>query len=136
MSIATKPAAIAALCFAAAALGACGGASGGDAGDTTKQGRVAGDRGTSAALRIEAHEFSLSPAPLQAVPGNVAFEYVNAGAIPHSLVIEGVKGLKLEVSDKGDVDTGAVTLEPGTYTLFCDIPGHRQAGMEAPLTVE
>jgi uncharacterized cupredoxin-like copper-binding protein len=53
----------------------------------------------------------------------------------HTLAIEGVKGFKLEVPRPGDIDTGSVRLEPGSYTLFCDVPGHRQAGMEAPLTV-
>jgi plastocyanin len=137
MTVSTKHATIAALGFAAAlALGACGGGNGGDGGDATEQGRVAGDPGVSTPLRIEADEFSLSPEPLHAAPGTVAFEYVNVGAIEHTLVIEGVKDLKLEVLQQGDVDTGSVELAPGTYTVFCDIPGHRPAGMEAPLVVE
>jgi plastocyanin len=133
MAVSAKHASIAALGLAAfLALGACAGA---DEDEATERGRVTDDSGASAPLRVEAHEFSLSPEGLRAAPGSVAIEYVNKGAILHTLVVEGVKGLKLEVPGPGDVDTGSVKLEPGRYILFCDVPGHRQAGMEAPLAV-
>ena len=133
MRTATKRAAFAAIGLTAAlGLGACGGDGGGEA---MEAGQVTHDAAPSGALRVEAHEFALAPKDLRAAPGTVAIEYVNAGAVPHTLVIDGVNGVKLDVASKGDVDTDTVKLEPGTYTMYCDIPGHRQAGLEAPLTV-
>jgi len=66
-------------------------------------------------------------------PGCVEVTYRNDGNIAHTLVIDDVDGFKLEV---GDVDRGTVELEAGTYRMFCDLPTHDAAGMEAPLTVE
>lgn len=66
--------------------------------------------------------------------GEVEFVYENADSIAHTLVIDGIDAdeFRLEV---GDSDDGSVTLEEGEYTVFCDVPGHRAAGMEATLTV-
>ena len=71
-----------------------------------------------------------------ATAGSVGIELVNSGSQPHSLLIEKVSGFKkLSVSGKGDIDRGTATLEPGTYTIYCDIAGHRGAGMEAKLII-
>lgn len=70
--------------------------------------------------------------------GEVKIGYINEDSIRHTLVIgkDGVKvpGFKLEIKSKGDADSGTVTLEPGTYVLLCDVPGH--TNMKATLTVE
>lgn len=68
-----------------------------------------------------------------AVGGSV--EVVNAGAIPHDLVLEegGVGTPMLDSGEAYTFDTAA--LEPGTYTVICTVPGHREAGMEGTLTV-
>ena len=70
--------------------------------------------------------------------GEVVFGYSNEDSVRHTLIIakEGTKvaGFKLVIPQKGANDSGSVTLEAGTYTLLCDVPGH--SNMKATLTVE
>lgn len=67
--------------------------------------------------------------------GLIKIAEVNDGRIPHTLVLEGVPDLKLAVAGRGQRDEATVGLKPGTYTYYCDVPGHRQAGMEGVLVV-
>ncbi|MGH9000833.1 MAG: plastocyanin/azurin family copper-binding protein [Acidimicrobiia bacterium] len=69
------------------------------------------------------------------VPAGGAIEYVNEGAILHTLLIEGVSGFMLSVPSQGATDVGVPEVEPGTYTYYCDVAGHRSAGMEGTMTV-
>jgi plastocyanin len=103
--------------------------------DTTVSPTAAGGDGQGARVTVVARDISLSQDGYSTDAGPVHVTYRNDGSIEHTLVIEGVEGFKLDVHAKGDVDDGSVTLEPGTYTIYCDIPGHRQAGMHATLTV-
>jgi uncharacterized cupredoxin-like copper-binding protein len=68
--------------------------------------------------------------------GEIDVVLVNDGNVPHTLLIEDAAGddmgIKLSV---GRRDEGSIELEAGEYVLWCDIPGHRQAGMESDLTV-
>ena len=48
---------------------------------------------------------------------------------------EDVDGFRLEVGG-ADEDSGAVDLPAGDYVIYCDVPGHRDAGMEAELQAE
>jgi uncharacterized cupredoxin-like copper-binding protein len=68
--------------------------------------------------------------------GKVNVELVNEGKENHNLLIQGVdKGkFKLTVAP-GESKQGAVQLSANTYTIYCDIAGHRDAGMEAKLVV-
>ena len=110
-------------------LAACGDTEGGDSEEATPTG---GDGG---ALEVVAHDIGFDADSYETSAGDVELSYVNEGAIPHTLVIEGVDGFKLEVASEGDEDSGSVSLEAGSYVLFCDVPGHRDAGMEATLEV-
>lgn len=68
-----------------------------------------------------------------ATAGDIDVTYVNDGQVGHTLLVKGVDDFKLQV---GGTDHGSVDLEPGTYTLYCDIAGHEGAGMKATLTVK
>jgi plastocyanin len=92
--------------------------------------------GESSAVTVIAKDISLSPTSLRAGAGDVHFTYRNDGRLEHTLVIEGVDGFRLDVAGKGATDDGTVMLAPGSYTMYCDVPGHRQAGMQATLTVQ
>lgn len=68
--------------------------------------------------------------------GDIKIGYVADGSLPHTLVIDGHPGFKLQVnSGAGKSQIGDATLSPGTYQIYCDIPGHRAAGMQANLVV-
>lgn len=55
----------------------------------------------------------------------------------HTLVFvqKEFSGFELAVGGAKKSDTGKVDLKPGTYTIYCTIPGHRAAGMQATITV-
>jgi plastocyanin len=73
----------------------------------------------------------------ESVPaGEVTFNVTNDGGTEHGFEIEG-SGIEEEIEElaPGDSDTLTVTLEPGTYTVYCPVDGHRGMGMELELEV-
>ena len=121
------------LVVAAAALATAGC---GDDDGTSSAPAVGAVSGASDGLTVVAEDIDFGDDSYAAAAGTIPVTYRNEGSILHTLVIEDVDGFELEVSSNGDVDEGAVELEAGEYTLFCDVPGHRAAGMEATLQVE
>lgn len=70
--------------------------------------------------------------------GDDTIVFKNPSAVPHNVAIEDSSGKTLVESEtvtEGET-TDKVELEAGTYTFYCSIPGHRQAGMEGTLTIE
>ena len=109
-----------------ALTGCGGGSSSGSSGSTTPADVVV--HGNDA-LKFDQKEYA-------AKAGSVTIELVNDGSQPHTLLIEKASGWKkIAVNSKGDTKQGTASLDPGTYTIYCDIAGHRGAGMEAKLVV-
>lgn len=108
----------------------------GCAGDGSPDATPIGSSGSNETLTVAAEDIGFPEATFYAEAGSVGVTYRNDGRIRHTLLIEGVQGFELDVSANGDVDQGSVDLEPGRYTLYCDVPGHREAGMVATLEVD
>jgi plastocyanin len=70
----------------------------------------------------------------QAKPGEVTVKMANKSGTPHDIVIDG-KG-KGEVVQNGGVSQFKAGFTAGSYTYYCSVPGHRQAGMQGKLTVK
>ncbi|MBV9213538.1 MAG: cupredoxin domain-containing protein [Actinobacteria bacterium] len=74
---------------------------------------------------------------LTAKSGKVTITMSNPSSIPHAIAVEG-SGIdkKGKVAGQGGSSMITVALKPGTYTFYCPVDGHRQAGMKGTLTVK
>lgn len=66
--------------------------------------------------------------------GDVTFNITNDGSLNHDLVVTGLA--KTAQIAAGGTDTLVLAnLTPGTYEIFCDLPGHKASGMVTTLKV-
>ncbi|HEX4437568.1 MAG TPA: plastocyanin/azurin family copper-binding protein [Solirubrobacteraceae bacterium] len=73
---------------------------------------------------------------LSAKAGTVTITMTNMSPVEHDVAVaEGSKVLGQTPTFVGGSKTLTLKLKPGTYTFYCTVPGHRQAGMEGKLTV-
>jgi uncharacterized cupredoxin-like copper-binding protein len=91
---------------------------------------------TSGGVTVVATEFAFDPADLS-LPADQATDLTldNQGVVEHDIVVEELEDRELVYADPGQSVTASVTVPAGTYTFYCSIPGHREAGMEGTLTV-
>ena len=105
---------------------------------TTSGGGAAAGGGT---VQVEADpngQLAFVQKSLTATSGEDTFVLTNDASVPHNLEIEGngVEAGPTDTISGGQTAQLKVDLKPGTYTFFCAVPGHREAGMEGTLTVK
>jgi plastocyanin len=100
----------------------------------TETGQDGDDEGAGTATWV-AIDIDYSEAPAELPAGTIPVELINEGAIEHNVVIEELNDELILEALGGESDSGTVELEPGDYTYYCSIPGHRAAGMEGTMTV-
>ena len=148
-----KVAALLALALASVALVACGSSSDNNTttttatsgGESTSGGASGGGKeessGGGSTVKFEADpggELAYTTTTASAKAGNVTIDFNNPQALTHDVQIEDAQGKEVggtELIASGE-DSTTVDLKPGTYTYFCSVPGHREAGMEGTLTVK
>jgi plastocyanin len=145
-------AALLVLVLASLALSACGG--GGDstsaessapAESTAEAGgggeAEGGTASSGAQIDFEANpegQLAFEEKSATATAGKDTIDFTNSSPVPHNVAIEDKSGKVIsetEILSEGS-GTAVANLKPGTYTFFCTIPGHREAGMEGTLTVK
>ncbi len=94
-----------------------------------------GGGGGSGALKVQLTEMKIEPGNLEAEAGTpISITVENAGATVHNLAIGGAGAT--EMLNAGDSTTlNAGPLEAGTYEFFCEVAGHKEAGMRGDLVV-
>jgi plastocyanin len=134
--------ALAAALTAAAALAGCGGG-GGKSSSTPAPTTTATATSTPAAgastlsLSADPSALKFDKSALSASAGKVTIDMKNPSSLQHNIAIEG-NGVDTQgkIVGQGGTSTVSATLKPGTYTFYCAVDGHRQAGMEGTLTVK
>jgi plastocyanin len=116
----------------AVTVGACGGGDGDDGGDGASQVNQPIEGAPEVEVIADHLEFDPDEFTVEAGDFNVSLTSEDQF---HDFAIEDVAGL-VEASS-GETEVGGFTIDdPGEYTFYCTVPGHRSSGMEGTLTVE
>ncbi|MGH7763496.1 MAG: cupredoxin domain-containing protein [Candidatus Dormibacteraceae bacterium] len=111
-----------------AVLAACGGGGGGG-----------GSAQPAGSIKVTLTEYSYKPSTISAPSGKVVFYLINVGTKAHDMII--VDSSNKTVASSALVSAGDAfvftvdSIAAGTYTFYCDQPGHKEAGMTGTLTV-
>ena len=148
-----KLAALLVLALASIALVACGGSNSTTTTDSSgersrrrrsrrmRKGSRRRRTGGGSTVEFEADpsgELAYTTTEASAKAGKVTIDFNNPQGLTHDVAIEDSSGKNVGKTAliASEETSTTVNLKPGTYTFFCTVPGHREAGMEGTLTVK
>lgn len=127
--------------FAAVGVAACGSSS--DSSSTTAASTAPAAPAATGGASIDVSAdpsgaFAFNTDTLTAKAGPTTVNFDNPASLSHDLVITSADGKEVGRTDLIAQNKASFTadLKPGTYTYFCDVPGHEQGGMKGTLTVQ
>lgn len=87
-------------------------------------------------VEVSGSEFKFTPAQIQVKTGQkIRVVFKNTGRIRHDFVVEGLN-VRTKIISAGTTDTTEFTPDANTYTFFCSVPGHKEAGMVGKLVAQ
>lgn len=89
--------------------------------------------GGTSTLDVSLKEFAFDPDALSVAAG-ATLNLTNDGAVVHNLAVDGVSSPMVNAGESVEFDLSE--LEPGSYTMICEVPGHEAAGMRGTITIE
>jgi uncharacterized cupredoxin-like copper-binding protein len=88
-------------------------------------------------ISIVLKEWQIIPARLTIKAGKVRFVVKNQGTVDHGFEIEGADvEEEIDPFPAGRTQTLELELAPGTYEIYCQVPGHKELGMRSELIVK
>jgi uncharacterized cupredoxin-like copper-binding protein len=116
-----------------------------------------GETGSTASVNATVKDFAIALDATTAASGEVKFDITNDGPSEHEFVVlqtdlapdalpvengaaneeaEGIANAgEVEGLASGDTGTLTLTLDPGSYVIMCNLPGHYEKGMYTGFTV-
>ncbi|MEZ5139681.1 MAG: multicopper oxidase domain-containing protein [Acidimicrobiales bacterium] len=88
----------------------------------------------AAPVAVALSEFSIAPSTIT-VPLGGKIQVTNNGTVDHNVAVTDTAIKSADISAGGAETVDLSSLEPGDYELFCAIPGHKDSGMVATLTI-
>ena len=86
-------------------------------------------------IEVTASSFAFDPDSITVGAGEDVTIVLTAEDVLHDFTVGDADGHV--AADAGDTASGGIRIdEPGTYTFYCSVSGHREAGMEGILVVE
>ncbi len=99
---------------------------------------AAGPTAPSNATAVIVKDFKIEPVDIKVQGKVVSLAVTNQGPTIHNVTIRDASGTVIVASrdlKTGESETISATLAPGTYVLFCSLPGHESLGTKGTLEV-
>lgn len=106
-------------------------------GGKTSPAAGAGAGGPATTVTAVETEFKITLSQQSMKPGTYTFKVSNHGKAPHNLTIDGpgVQGKASATMQGGESGDVTVTLQAGSYELFCSVDSHKDKGMDLSIKV-